>query len=132
GGLPLAPTDRLCRHYLSSTTWLPLCAPLVSQPVNWLGRHLIWYLLLFIVILWLQLGLPAERSRFPPFCLAVPIIALAWHYGWQGALIAAVMNAIALIDSQTRQDPPVDFLLSLLAQSLTALLVGAGVQRLRT
>ena len=37
---------------------------LVSQPVNWRGRHLIWYLLLFSVSLWLQLGLPAELSRF--------------------------------------------------------------------
>ncbi len=80
---------------------LPLGPSLVSQPVNWRGRHLIWYLLLFIVSLWLQLGLPAELSRFTPFCLALPIIALARHYGWQGALIATLMNAIALIASQT-------------------------------
>ncbi|KAB2439282.1 two-component system sensor histidine kinase UhpB, partial [Enterobacter hormaechei] len=66
-----------------------------------------------------------------PFCLALPIIALAWHYGWQGALIATLMNAIALIASQTWHDHPVDLLLSLLAQSLTGLLLGAGIQRLR-
>lgn len=118
-------------HYLTSTTWLPLGPALVSQPVNWRGRHLIWYLLLFSVSLWLQLGLPAELSRFTPFCLALPIIALAWHYGWQGALIATLMNAIALIASQTWHDHPVDLLLSLLAQSLTGLLLGAGIQRLR-
>jgi two-component system sensor histidine kinase UhpB len=70
-------------------------------------------------------------SRFTPFCLALPIIALAWHYGWQGALIATLMNAIALIASQTWHDHPVDLLLSLLAQSLTGLLLGAGIQRLR-
>ncbi|HHS9694559.1 TPA: signal transduction histidine-protein kinase/phosphatase UhpB [Klebsiella michiganensis] len=91
----------------------------------------IWYLLLFSVSLWLQLGLPAELSRFTPFCLALPIIALAWHYGWQGALIATLMNAIALIASQSWHDHPVDLLLSLLAQSLTGLLLGAGIQRLR-
>jgi two-component system sensor histidine kinase UhpB len=96
----------------------------VSQPVNWRGRHLVWYLLLFSVSLWLQLGLPDELSRFTPFCLALPIIALAWHYGWQGALIATLMNAIALIASQTWHDHPVDLLLSLLAQSLTGLLLG--------
>ncbi|TRN88469.1 signal transduction histidine-protein kinase/phosphatase UhpB [Salmonella enterica subsp. enterica] len=61
----------------------------------------------------------------------MPIIALAWHYGWQGALIATLMNAIALIASQTWHDHPVDLLLSLLAQSLTGLLLGAGIQRLR-
>lgn len=94
GGLTLAPICLVFWHYLTSTTWLPLGPSLVSQPVNWRGRHLIWYLLLFIVSLWLQLGLPAELSRFTPFCLALPIIALAWHYGWQGALIATLMNAI--------------------------------------
>lgn len=117
GGLTLAPTCLVIWHYLTSTVWRPLGPALVSQPVNWRGRHLIWYLLLFMVSLWLQLGLPAELSRFTPFCLALPIIALAWHYGWQGALIAALMNAIALIASQTWHDHPVDLLLSLLAQA---------------
>jgi two-component system sensor histidine kinase UhpB len=130
GGLTLAPTCLVIWHYLTSTVWQPLGPALVSQPVNWRARHLIWYLLLFVVSLWLQLGLPAELSRFTPFCLALPIIALAWHYGWQGALIATLMNAIALIASQTWHDHPVD-LLSLLAQSLTGLLLGAGIQRLR-
>lgn len=131
GGLTLAPTCLVIWHYLTSTRWQPLGPALISQPVNWRARHLIWYLLLFVISLWLQLGLPAELSRFTPFCLALPIIALAWHYGWQGALIATLMNAIALIASQTWHDHPVDLLLSLLAQSLTGLLLGAGIQRLR-
>ncbi len=84
GGLTLAPTCLVIWHYLTSTVWRPLGPALVSQPINWRGRHLIWYLLLFTISLWLQLGLPAELSRFTPFCLALPIIALAWHYGWQG------------------------------------------------
>ena len=80
GGLTLAPTCLVFWHYLTSTVWRPLGPSLVAQPVNWRGRHLIWYLLLFTISLWLQLGLPAELSRFTPFCLALPIIALAWHY----------------------------------------------------
>ncbi|NMP29287.1 signal transduction histidine-protein kinase/phosphatase UhpB [Rahnella sp. SAP-1] len=131
GGLTLAPTCLVIWHYLTSTVWQPLGPALVSQPVNWRARHLIWYLLLFVISLWLQLALPVELSRFMPFCLALPIVALAWHYGWQGALIATLMNAIALIASQTWHDHPVDLLLSLLAQSLTGLLLGAGIQRLR-
>ncbi len=83
GGLTLAPTCLVFWHYLTSTVWRPLGPALVAQPVNWRGRHLIWYLLLFTISLWLQLGLPAELSRFTPFCLALPIIALARHYGWQ-------------------------------------------------
>lgn len=117
-------------HYLANNTRCR-SARHWFQPINWRGRHLVWYLLLFVISLWLQLGLPDELSRFTPFCLALPIIALARHYGWQGALIATLMNAIALIASQTRRDHPVDLLLSLLVQSLTGLLLGAGIQRLR-
>ncbi|QKJ85081.1 Sensor histidine protein kinase UhpB [Paramixta manurensis] len=131
GGLTLAPVCLIIWHYLTSTLWLPLGPALVAQPVNWRTRHLFWYLLLFAISLWLQFGLPDDLSRFTPFCLALPIIALAWHYGWQGALIAALMNGIALIASQTWHAHPVDLLLSLLAQSLTGLLLGAGIQRLR-
>lgn len=131
GSLTLAPICLVIWRYLTSAVWLPLGPALVSQPVNWRARHLVWYLLLFAFSLWLQLGLPEELARFTPFCLALPIIALAWHYGWQGALIATLMNAIALIASQSSPAYPVDLLLSLLAQSLTGLLLGAGIQRLR-
>ncbi|MBZ6064944.1 signal transduction histidine-protein kinase/phosphatase UhpB [Aeromonas schubertii] len=131
GGLTLAPTCLLIWHYLTRASWQPLGPALVAQPVAWRARHLIWYLLLFAVSLSLQLGLPKELARFTPFCLALPIIALAWRYGWQGALLATLMNAIALIAGQTWHDHAVDLLLSLLAQSLTGLLLGAGIQRLR-
>jgi len=131
GGLTVAPTCLVIWHYLTHTRWQPLGPSLVGQPVNWRVRHLLGYLLLFIISLGLQLGLPTELARFTPFCLALPIIALAWHYGWQGALIATLMNTIALIASQTWHDHAVDLLLSLLAQSLTGLLLGAGIQRLR-
>lgn len=94
GGLTLAPTCLVFWHYLTSTVWRPLGPALVAQPVNWRGRHLIWYLLLFTISLWLQLGLPAELSRFTPFCLALPIIALAWHYGWRAGMTIAGCLAI--------------------------------------
>lgn len=71
-------------HYLTRATWVPLGPALVDQPVDWRFRHLVWYLLLFVLSLWLQLGLPNSLVRFTPFCLAIPIIAMAWRYGWQG------------------------------------------------
>lgn len=60
GGLTLAPICLVFWHYLANNTWLPLGPSLVSQPINWRGRHLVWYLLLFVISLWLQLGLPDE------------------------------------------------------------------------
>lgn len=63
GGLTLAPICLVFWHYLANNTWLPLGPSLVSQPINWRGRHLVWYLLLFVISLWLQLGLPDELAR---------------------------------------------------------------------
>ncbi|GHK85834.1 hypothetical protein ECZU17_17710 [Escherichia coli] len=117
-------------HYLANNTWLPLGPSLVSQPINWRGRHLVWYLLLFVISLWLQLGLPAELSRFTPFCLALPIIALAALWLARGADCDVDERHRADRQSNWR-DHPVDLLLSLLVQSLTGLLLGAGIQRLR-
>ncbi|MDP1097955.1 two-component system sensor histidine kinase UhpB, partial [Klebsiella quasipneumoniae] len=39
GGLTLAPTCLVIWHYLTSTVWRPLGPALVSQPINWRGRH---------------------------------------------------------------------------------------------
>ncbi|HDW4063133.1 TPA: signal transduction histidine-protein kinase/phosphatase UhpB [Escherichia coli] len=110
---------------------LTAAALLQSLPWLWHGKES-WNALLLTLTGGLTLA---------PICLVfwhylanntwLPIIALAWHYGWQGALIATLMNAIALIASQTWRDHPVDLLLSLLVQSLTGLLLGAGIQRLR-
>nr|WP_155603403.1 signal transduction histidine-protein kinase/phosphatase UhpB [Aeromonas salmonicida] len=131
GGLTLTSTCMLIWHYLTRATWVPLGPALVDQPVDWRFRHLVWYLLLFILSLWLQLGLPDSLVRFTPFCLAIPIMAMAWRYGWQGALLATLMNTVALMAGQAWHEHPLDLLLSLLAQSLTGLLLGAGIQRQR-
>jgi signal transduction histidine kinase len=131
GGLTLTSTCMLIWHYLTRATWVPLGPALVDQPVDWRFRHLVWYLLLFVLSLWLQLGLPDSLVRFTPFCLAIPIIAMAWRYGWQGALLATLMNTVALMAGQAWHEHPLDLLLSLLAQSLTGLLLGAGIQRQR-
>lgn len=131
GGLTLTSTCMLIWHYLTRATWVPLGPALIDQPVDWRFRHLFWYLLLFVLSLWLQLGLPDSLVRFTPFCLAIPIMAMAWRYGWQGALLATLMNTVALMASQAWHEHPLDLLLSLLAQSLTGLLLGAGIQRQR-
>ncbi len=100
GGLTLAPICLVFWHYLANNIWLPLGPSLVSQPINWRGRHLVWYLLLFVISLWLQLGLPDELSRFTPFCWRCRLSR--WPALWLArALIATLMNAIALIASQT-------------------------------
>ena len=84
------------------------------------------YLLLFAFSIWLQQQVnAAELRRFAPFCLAIPIVFMSYRYGWQGALLATLLNGVALMVNEPPQpESHRDLLLSLLAQSLTGLLLG--------
>ncbi|CNE27224.1 signal transduction histidine-protein kinase/phosphatase UhpB [Yersinia nurmii] len=133
GGFTIAPTCLLLWHYLARQIWLPLEPGLIHKPINLRLRHLVWYLLLFALSIWLQHQVSeAELRRFAPFCLAIPIVFMSYRYGWQGALVATLLNGVALMVNEPAQlDSHRDLLLSLLAQSLTGLLLGAGIQRQR-
>lgn len=133
GGFTVAPTCLLLWHYLMRQIWVPLEPGLIHQPVRLRLLPLGGYLLLFALSIWLQQQVNAvELRRFAPFCLAIPIVFMAYRYGWKGALLATLLNGVALVANEPpRQDAHRDLLLSLLAQSLTGLLLGAGIQRQR-
>ncbi|MGF1685712.1 signal transduction histidine-protein kinase/phosphatase UhpB [Photobacterium japonica] len=133
GGLMLVPSCYLVWSYLFQQTWVPLTVDLVSRPVSLRVRHVLLYVAVLIGSIVLQLGLPEELRRFAPFCLAIPIILLAFRYGWQGALMGTLFNSIALIAARSSgSDLAItDLLLSLTAQSLTGILLGMGIQRQR-
>ncbi|GAB4590479.1 MULTISPECIES: signal transduction histidine-protein kinase/phosphatase UhpB [Edwardsiella] len=133
GGLTVAPTCLLIWHYLAQQSWLPLMPGILHRPVNLRLRHIGAYLLLFALSLWLQhLAQHAELRRFVPFCLAIPIVFMSYRYGWQGALLATLLNGVVLIATEPQGVAPHrDLLLSLLAQSLTGMLLGAGIERQR-
>lgn len=133
GGLMLVPTCYLLWSYLFQNVWTPLTADLVAKPVELHSRHIIFYVLLFVLNIIVQLGLPNELRRFAPFCLVIPIVVLAFRYGWKGALLGTLLNSIALIAARngTSHMEITDLLLSLLAQSLTGILLGMGIQRQR-
>ena len=133
GGLMLVPSCYLVWSYLFQNTWIPLTVNLVAKPVDMRSRHIVFYLLLFILNIVVQLGLPDDLRRFAPFCLAIPIILLAFRYGWKGALLGTLLNSVALIAARngTNNMEITDLLLSLSAQSLTGILLGIGIQRQR-
>ena len=133
GGLMLVPSCYLIWSYLFQKAWIPLTVNLVSRPVELRSRHVVLYAALFIISIAIQLGLPDEMRRFAPFCLAIPIILLAFRYGWQGALLGTLLNSVALIAARTGSSnlEITDLLLSLSAQSLTGILLGMGIQRQR-
>jgi two-component system sensor histidine kinase UhpB len=133
GGLMLVPSCYLIWSYLFQNVWTPLTVNLVAKPVELRSRHIAFYVLLFFLNIIVQLGLPDELRRFAPFCLAIPIILLAFRYGWKGALLGTLLNSIALIAARNGVSHMeiTDLLLSLSAQSLTGILLGMGIQRQR-
>ncbi len=133
GGLMLVPSCYLIWSYLFQNVWTPLTVNLVAKPVALRSRHIVFYVLLFALNILVQLGLPDELRRFAPFCLAIPIILLAFRYGWKGALLGTLLNSIALIAARNGVSHMeiTDLLLSLSAQSLTGILLGMGIQRQR-
>lgn len=133
GGFTIAPTCLLLWHYLARQIWVPLEPGLIHKPIRLRLRHLASYVLLFALSIWLQQQVNVgELRRFAPFCLAIPIVFMAYRYGWQGALLATLLNGVVLVAGEPpTPDAHRDLLLSLLAQSLTGLLLGAGIQRQR-
>lgn len=133
GGFTIAPTCLLLWHYLARQIWLPLEPGLIHKPINLRLHHIMWYLLLFALSIWLQNQVTeSDLYLFAPFCLAIPIVFMAYRYGWQGASVATLLNGVVLlINTPLQLDSHRDLLLSLLAQSLTGLLLGAGIQRQR-
>lgn len=133
GGLMLVPSCYLIWSYLFQKSWIPLTVNLVSKPVELRSRHVVSYVVLFALSIAAQVGLPDELRRFAPFCLAIPIILLAFRYGWQGALLGTLLNSVALIAARSGVSNMeiTDLLLSLSAQSLTGILLGMGIQRQR-
>lgn len=133
GGLMLVPSCYLIWSYLFQNIWIPLTVNLVARPVEFRSRHIIFYVALFALNIIVQLCLPDELRRFAPFCLAIPIILLAFRYGWKGALLGTLLNSIALIVARNGVSHMeiTDLLLSLSAQSLTGILLGMGIQRQR-
>lgn len=133
GGVMIVPSCYLIYSYLFDRSWAPLTVSMVSRPVDLRSRHVLFYVVLLVLSIALQIGLPEELRRFAPFCLVIPIIVLAFRYGWQGALLGTLVNSIALIAARSSASnmEVTDLLLSLLAQSLTGILLGIGVQKQR-
>lgn len=133
GGLMLVPSCYLIWNYLFQSTWRPLTSNLIHHPFEFTVKPILLFVTLFAISISLQIGLPEELRRFAPFCLAIPIILLAFRYGWQGALLGTLLNSCALIAARSgvSQIEITDLLLSISAQSLTGILLGMAVQRQR-
>ena len=132
-GILLIPACYLISNFLFSTQWLPLTAALVNKPVILRSKHLLIYSILFLLNILIQTTLPESFNRFALFYLSIPIILLAFRYGWQGALLGTLLNSIALIGTaHSFSDAEItDLLLTLAAQTITGIFLGLAIQHQR-
>lgn len=132
GSLMLAPTCYLIWSYFFQNSWCSLTVDTTQIPSNSSNRAFFLYLIIFISSIVAQINLPDELQQFTPFFLAIPIVFLAFYYGWQGALLATLFNSFALIAIQESVGFSMTNLFLLLsAQTLMGLLLGVVIQRQR-
>ncbi|OOF38958.1 two-component system sensor histidine kinase UhpB [Rodentibacter mrazii] len=133
GMLLIMPACFLVDEYLFKRAWIPLTARLVHKPISLRAKHILIYILLFLLNILIQIYTPEEFHRFTLFFLSVPIILLAYAYGWQGALLGTLLNSIALTATMGNfsSGALTDLLLSLSAQTITGIFLGLAIQRQR-
>ncbi|WP_424407171.1 signal transduction histidine-protein kinase/phosphatase UhpB [Pasteurella sp. PK-2025] len=133
GALLLLPMCYLLQDFLFARQWVPLTARVIHHPITLRSKHIVVYTLLLILNILIQTYLPEEFNRFSLFFLAIPIILLAYYYGWQGALLGSLINSVALIASTQHFShlDLTDLLLSLCTQTITGIFLGLAIQRQR-
>ncbi|THA07700.1 signal transduction histidine-protein kinase/phosphatase UhpB [Rodentibacter pneumotropicus] len=133
GMLLIMPACFLVDEYLFKRSWIPLTARLIHKPVSLRAKHILIYILLFLLNIFIQVYTPEEFHRFTLFFLSVPIILLAYAYGWQGALLGTLLNSIALTATMGNfsNKALTDLLLSLSAQTITGIFLGLAIQQQR-
>ncbi|MDY0641587.1 signal transduction histidine-protein kinase/phosphatase UhpB [Pasteurella multocida] len=133
GALLLLPMCYLLQDFLFARQWIPLTASFIHHPIALRSKHIVVYTLLLILNILIQTYLPDEFNRFSLFFLAIPIILLAYYYGWQGALLGSLINSVALIASTQHFShlDLSDLLLSLCAQTITGIFLGLAIQHQR-
>ncbi|OOF56969.1 signal transduction histidine-protein kinase/phosphatase UhpB [Rodentibacter myodis] len=94
------------------------------------GRHILTYLFLFLLNMLIQIYTPEEFHRFALFFLSIPIILLAYYYGWQGAILGTLINSITLIGTVKHFSPDefTDLFLLISTQTITGIFLGFAIQ----
>lgn len=129
----IIPICYLIHHFLFEIKWLPLTSSLIRNPIHLQKTPILIYTLLFACNFYIQTDLPESFNRFSLFFLSIPIIFLAFRYGWQGALLGILLNSLALISTAHHFSniEITDLLLTLSAQTITGIFLGLGIQHQR-
>ena len=96
GGVLLTPFFYLLYDYLYRKTWIPLSPTLIHHEVTLRPSAFLWITVFFSLGLIAELTLLDQMEPLGLLIILLPNIFMAYRYGWQGGVLAAVMNSILL------------------------------------
>ncbi|WP_064607259.1 signal transduction histidine-protein kinase/phosphatase UhpB [Photobacterium sp. J15] len=99
GGILLVPFCYLLYDYLNKT-WLPLTPTLIHQEITIRPSALLWSIGFFTIGLIAELTFLEQLEPLVLLIMLLPNIFMAYRYGWQGGVLAAVMNSILLTSAR--------------------------------
>ncbi len=132
GGILLAPFFYLVYDYLLRQVWQPLSPSLIHQEVSLRGSALIWCLLFFSIGLITELTLLDQMKPLALLIFLLPNIFMAYRYGWQGGVLASVMNSILLATARQVTgsfDSDLELQTFISTQALVGLGLGIAISR---
>ena len=96
GGILLTPFCYLLYDYLHKKIWEPLSPALIHHEITIQPSALLWAISFFSIGLIAELTFVKQLAPLVLLIMLLPNIFMAYRYGWQGGVLAAVMNSILL------------------------------------
>jgi len=96
GGILLAPFLYLLYDYLQQKMWIPITPNLINHEITLRPSAIFWGLFYFSLGLLVQVTLSDQIKPLALLLMLLPNIFLAYKYGWQGGVMAGVINSILL------------------------------------
>jgi glucose-6-phosphate-specific signal transduction histidine kinase len=132
GGVLLAPFLYLLYDYLQQKIWLPLSPVLIHQEIRLRPSALFWGLSFFSIGLIAELTLLEQMKPLALLIMLLPNIFMAYKYGWQGGVLAGVINSILLtaarqITGSFESDQELQIFMT--SQALVGLALGIAISR---
>ncbi|AJR08977.1 signal transduction histidine-protein kinase/phosphatase UhpB [Photobacterium gaetbulicola] len=132
GGILLMPFFFLLYDYLHRQIWQPLSPTLVHQEITLRSSALVWCLAFFSIGLAAELTFLEEMKSLSLLLFLLPNIFMAYRYGWQGGVLASVMNSILLATARQISgsfDTDLELQSFIATQALIGLGLGIAISR---
>lgn len=132
GGVIIAPFLYLLVDFLFRNVWRPVLPSIAAERIELAPMALIWALCFFAVAMLSVTTVLKQWPFFVYFIVLLPNIFMAYRYGWQGGVLATVMNSMLLAGVQYilgAFHSAAELQIFLLTQALIGLGLGIAISR---